>query len=86
MEAAMGTKDHDISSIRTQLTAARWYLDAAVGAAADVALRNLRRAGQIYSEIAGWLDRSHLTGDQREEIERELSAVRSRLEAAGEFT
>jgi hypothetical protein len=77
--------DHDISSIRTRLTATRWHLDAAVGVASHAMLYNLRRARSLYEEIARSLPLLNLTHEQSEEIERELSAIRSRLEAAGEF-
>jgi hypothetical protein len=81
-EAAVVTHDHDMSSIRTQLTVARWHLDAAVGVASDAMLHNLRRARQLFEDVARSLPHLRLTRDQREEVERELAAIRSRWEAA----
>ncbi len=78
----MVTYDHDMSSIRTQLTAARWHLDAAVGAASETMLHNLRRARRLYEDVAGSLPNLSLTREQHEEVERELAAIRSRLAAA----
>jgi hypothetical protein len=76
------TNDPDISSIRTQLTAVRWHLDAAVGVASDTRLQNLRLARQLYEDLTRSLPHLNLTREQREEVERDLSAIRSRLGAA----
>ncbi|HTX24547.1 MAG TPA: hypothetical protein VMD03_07820 [Steroidobacteraceae bacterium] len=79
----MGSQDQDLSSIQTQLTAARWHLDAAVSAPAEAVPHSLQRARDSYESIVGSLSRLNLTAEQRAHLERELSALRSRLEAAG---
>jgi hypothetical protein len=81
----MGSQDHDLSSIQTQLTAARWHLDAAVSAAAGDVPQSVQRARQIYDSIVRSLAKLSLTPEQRANVERELLALRSRLEAAGAF-
>lgn len=80
----MGTKCHDLKWIQTQLTLARWYLDAASSAAAEAMRNNLRHAQSMYDVAMRALSQLDVDEDQRASIERELSELRARLETAEE--
>lgn len=81
----MGTNDPDITSIRTQLTTARWYLDATVGSRSDRALICLERACHALESARLSLARLDPSHEMREEIEREIASIREQLDIAGEW-
>jgi hypothetical protein len=78
----MGTMDRDITWIQTQLTMARWYLDAAVTATAESVREHVQRARQSYEGVLQSFSQLDLDGEQREQLEREVSALKARVEAA----
>lgn len=80
-EGCMGSQDLDVSWIQTQLTVARWHLDATTSMSAENVRSNLERARQTCENILRLLPHSDLTEAQREEIERALSSLRSRMAA-----
>ena len=79
----MGSQRSDIDSIQAQLTVAKWHLDAATNAVADIAAHKLQSARLAYAGILRSLSKAKLTSDERELIERELRALRSRLQFNG---
>ena len=73
--------DDTMEMIRTQLTVARWHLDAAIGAAHDAARSHHELARVAYHGVVRILARaSGLDADQRAQIEQELAMLRSRLQ------
>lgn len=76
----MGTKHHDVKWIQTQITLTRWYLDAAASAAAQRVHHHLQQAHRMYEITVGSLRHLSLDEDQRGSIERELEALRVRLD------
>jgi hypothetical protein len=79
----MGTMDDDIAWLQTQLTMARWHLDAALAAPIELARRNIERARQAYDGAREALENLDVTAERRELIARELVSIRERLQAAG---
>lgn len=77
----MGTKHHEFEWIQTQLTLTRWHLNAAAHATSETLHRHLHQAHRMYEVTARSLSELSLDGDQRSFIERELAAVRARLDA-----
>ena len=80
----MGTQQHDITWVQTQLTVARWHLDAALSTTAEAAQRNLQRSCRICESTTNALSHLDVPAKQREEFERELAAIRSRVETLRE--
>jgi len=70
-----------LESIRTQLTVARWHLDAAISSDAESAREHQQRASEAFEEAVRVLARAELDSAQRLGVERELFALRSRLKA-----
>jgi hypothetical protein len=79
----MATMDDDIAWLQTQLTVARWHLDAALSAPIEIARRNIDRARQAYDGAHDALRELNLTVERRDIIARELASIRERLQAAG---
>lgn len=79
----MRTTDEDIAWLQTQLTVARWHLDAAIAAPIEVARRNIERARQAYDGAREALRDLSLSAERREALARDLASVRERLQAAG---
>lgn len=71
-----------LTRIQTQLTVVRWYLDAAVSTAAESVRQNIQVARHTYEGILLALSQLDLQAGQRQQLEKELSAVRERIEAA----
>lgn len=80
----MGANHHDFAWIQTQLTVTRWHLDAAGSAAAEAVRHHVEQAQSVFGVTVGRLAVLQLSTEERDSIERELSEVRARLEAAGE--
>lgn len=78
----MSTPD-DIAWLQTQLTVARWHLDAALSGPIEVTRRNIDRARQAYSGALEALSDLKLPSERRDEIARQLASIRERLQAAG---
>ena len=76
----MGSQDRDISWIQVQLTVTKWHLDDAMNAVADGAAHKLQRAKLAYLGMIRSLSQAKLTSEERQEIERELSELRSSWE------
>ena len=68
-----------LQSIRTQLTVARWHLDAAISSDAESAREHQQRAREAFEEAVRVLARTELDTAQRQGVEQELFALRSRL-------
>lgn len=79
----MSSVEADVKWLQTQLTVARWHLDAAIAAPIDSARRNIDRARQAYEGAQQALRELGLTGDRHETLSRELKVIRERLQAAG---
>lgn len=80
----MGTQQHDIIWVQTQLTVARWHLDAALSTTAEAAQHNLQRCCHVCESTMNAISHGEVPAEQREEFERELAAIRSRLETLRE--
>lgn len=78
----MAKQDHDISLLRNELTVAHWHLDASVHSGADAMRRHRERARGAYERVLEMLPHLQLSLADREAIERELSALRSRIDVA----
>ncbi len=78
----MEIRHHDISSLQMQLTIARWHLDASVYAPADVMRHHRARARHAYDSALRMLSLLQESATERGAFERELSDIRSRLDAA----
>lgn len=83
-EAVMGTQQHDIIWVQTQLTVARWHLDAALSSTAEAALHNLQRSCHVCESTMNALSHLDVPSERREEFEQELAAIRSRLQTLRE--
>jgi len=81
----MGTNRHDLTWIQTQLTLVRWYLDAAGSAVAEAVRHHVQQAQNMYDVTVQTLAVLDLNVEERKSIERELSDVAARLQAAGEW-
>ena len=79
----MSSIDDDIKWLQTQLTVARWHLDAAIAAPIEIARRNIDRARQAYDGAREALRELGLTGEPHEALSQELKGIRERLLAAG---
>ena len=79
----MDTIERDIAWARSQLTVARWHLDAALAAPVEMARRNIDRARQAYEGARQALRELNLSGTRQEALAGELAHVRERLQAAG---
>ncbi len=79
----MDAIERDIAWLRSQLTVARWHLDAALSAPVEMARRNIDRARQAYEGARQALRDLNLTGEPHEALRGELARVRERLQAAG---
>ena len=79
----MDTIERDIAWVRSQLTVARWHLDAALAAPVEMARRNIDRARQAYEGARQALRELHQMGKRHEALAEELALVRQRLQAAG---
>lgn len=77
----MEMQHRDFDWIETQLTLARWYLDAAANAAAEAAYHHLQQARNVYEVTVRSLSQLNLDGQQRGRVERELALLRVRLGA-----
>lgn len=82
----METQQHDVTWIQTQVTLARWHLDAALSACTEGAQHNLQRSWQVCESTMNVLSHLDVPAEQREEFERELATIRSRLETFREST
>ena len=80
----MKPQNCDLTWIQGQLTLARWHLDAAASSAADAVRHQLQKARDVYERTRISLARADLSEEQLALIERELAAVRVRLETNGE--
>lgn len=80
----MKQQNCDLTWIQGQLTLARWHLDAAANSAADAVRHQMQKARDVYEKTRISLSRAELNDEQRASIERELAAVRVRLETNGE--
>lgn len=79
---AMRTDDQDLEWIRTQLTIARWFLDAAVLEPDPSAVRQHReRARQACDAIVSALSKLDPSTAERGQFQQELAAIQSRLGA-----
>ena len=79
----MDAIERDIAWLRTQLTVARWHLDAAVAAPVEMARRNIDRARMAYDGAREALRDLNLTGEPHQTLTQELARIRERLQAAG---
>lgn len=80
-----GARDTDIDTVRTQLTAARWYLDRTISAVDTQAARHdIRSARQAYDTAVQLLTQVRLSSEDQQQLEQEMAALRARLQAAGE--
>jgi len=79
----MDTIERDIAWVRSQLTVARWHLDAALAAPVEMARRNIDRARQAYEGARQALRELNQTGKRHDALAEELALVRQRLQAAG---
>lgn len=79
----MSSIDDDVKWLQTQLTVARWHLDAAIAAPIEMARRNIDRARQAYEGACEALRELGLTGERYDALSEELDGVRERLQAAG---
>lgn len=70
---------HDFTWIQTQLTLARWYLDAAASAATERVHHHSQQARNVYEATVRSLSRLSLDEQQRNLVARELSALRVQL-------
>ena len=77
----MGGQQYDITWVQTQLTLARWHLDAASSSTTGALQRNLQRSWEVCERALRGLSMMDVPAEQRETIERELGALRSRLQA-----
>ena len=77
----MGT---DMEWFQIQLALAHWHLDAAVSGAADTMRYHREKAQEVYTRVLSAATSSVLNADQRDEIERRIVALRSRLEPAAD--
>jgi hypothetical protein len=66
----------------TQLTAARWYLDQAVGDEPDAARRNIESARKTYDHVLRLLPSVTLTVDKHRQVQQELAELQYRLQAS----
>jgi len=83
VEIAMDAIEPDIAWLRSQLTVARWHLDAAVTAPVEIARRNIDRARMAYDGAKEALRDLDLTGEPHQTLAQELARIRERLQAAG---
>lgn len=79
--ANLGTNNDSVERILTQLTAARWHLDQAVGGAPDAARRNIETARNTYDQILQLLPDAALTAEEWRRVRRELAELHYRLQA-----
>ena len=79
----MDTSERDIAWLRSQLTVARWHLDAALAAPLERARSNIERARLAYEGAREAFRDLNLTGERHEALAQELARVRERLRAAG---
>lgn len=79
----MSSIEEDIRWLQTQLTVARWHLDAAIAAPIEMARRNIDRARQAYEGAREALRELGLTGERQQALSQELDSIRERLQAAG---
>jgi hypothetical protein len=79
----MGTTDDDIVWLQTQLTVARWHLDASLAGSIELARRNIERARQAYDGALEALRDLQLTAELHQALSSELASIRDRLQAAG---
>lgn len=79
----MSSFEEDIMWLQTQLTVARWHLDAAIAAPIEMARRNIDRARQAYEGAREALRELGLTGERHHALSQELNSIRERLQAAG---
>lgn len=79
----MNSIDDEIAWLQTQLTVARWHLDAAIAAPIEMAHRNIERARQVYHGARETLTELGLAGERYQALSRELKSIRERLQAAG---
>lgn len=77
----MAIRNHDISSLQLQVTIARWHLDAAVYAEPDATRQHRDRARNAYESAMRMLALLNGGPAERRALERELSAIRSLLDA-----
>ena len=70
-------------ALRTELTAAAWYLDRALATRdADTRNRDIQHAGLIHGQLQALMGRVSLLEAERRSLEEGLTALRSRLEAS----
>lgn len=79
----MNWTDDDVAWLQTQLTVAKWHLDAALTAPIELARRNIDRARQAYESAREALREIGLTGERYQSLSHELTHIRERLQAAG---
>jgi hypothetical protein len=70
-----------VERILTQLTAARWHLDQAVGGEPEAARRNIETARRTYDHILQMLRVTAMTAEEQRRVRRELSELLYRLQA-----
>jgi len=79
----MRSIEDDIKWLQTQLTVARWHLDAAIAAPIAMARRNIDRARQAYEAAREAFKELDLTGERQQAFAEELKHIRERLQSAG---
>jgi hypothetical protein len=82
-EIVMNSIDDDLAWLQSQLTVARWHLDAAIAAPIEIARRNIERARRAYDGAREALRKAGLTGERHRALTRELDHIRERLQSAG---
>jgi hypothetical protein len=74
-----------VSYVLAQVAIARWCLDGATASHDERAHHNLHRARQAYEIVEEMLPHLTAGGEQHQQLQEEVSALRSRLQAVGEF-
>ncbi len=81
-EGDFGTMSADMAWFQVQLALANWHLDAAISAPTEAARHHREKAHESCERVVAALTSATLSASQREEVERRIGAVRSRLEPA----
>jgi hypothetical protein len=79
--ANLSTNHDSVEWILTQLTAARWYLDQALGGEPDAVRRNIESASRTYEHVLGLLPSVALTVEKHRQVQQELAELQYRLQA-----
>jgi hypothetical protein len=79
--ANLGRSHDTVEWILTQLTAARWYLDQAVGDEPGAVRRNVDSARRTYDHVLTVLPTVDLTIEIHRQVQQELAELQYRLRA-----